>query len=79
MNLKEAYNALGEVPTPKQAFIKEIASVAMVSEATALQWLSGTTRPAKVRLKLLADHYECKPEELGLIDDKEVKGGTNDL
>lgn len=79
MNLKEAYNALGEVPTPKQAFIKEIARIAMVSEATALQWLSGTTRPAKVRLKLLADHYECKPEELGLIDNTNEKGGTNDL
>ena len=66
MNIRHAYNALGEVPTPKQAFVKEIAGVAMVSEDTVRRWILGIDNPAPVRLMLLAKHFNCEVEELGL-------------
>lgn len=67
MNIVKEYNKLDTAPTPKQAFIREIAEVALVSEKTAQQWLvpSGA-KPGRKALELLARHYGCTIKELGL-------------
>lgn len=66
MNIREHYKKLESVPTPKQAFLREVAEVAMVSDATVLAWISGDRNPSNARLKLLSDHYNCDPDELGI-------------
>lgn len=73
MNIRKSYRQLEGVPTPKQAFLREVAEVAMVSESTVLQWITGDRNPSNARLKLLADHYQCTPEELGITDEKTEK------
>lgn len=71
MNLKEAYNALTGVPTPKQAFLREIAEIAMVTDTTVMQWIIGAVRPGRKALQLLANHYQCSVEELGLLPEED--------
>ena len=74
MNIRTEYNKLDGVPTPKQAFLREIAEIALVSEATVQQWLAPSgARPGRKSLELLARHFGCTVEDLGLTtkDDEE--------
>lgn len=76
MNIREAYNNLDGVPTPKQAFLKQIADIALVSETTVLQWLTPRgAKPGRKALELLARHFGCSVEDLGLSKDNNDDDG----
>lgn len=64
MSLKELYEQARKNPTPGVAFIQEVMSVTKKSEITVRRWISGEVVPDALTRTVLAQHFNCRPEEL---------------
>lgn len=53
-----------EKPTPRQAFISEVALVTKKSENTVKQWGNGIQTPDELTRNVLAAHFGCDPDSL---------------
>lgn len=61
---KDYYLAEGKKPTPRQAFIAEIARITKKSETTVKQWVNGIQTPDALTRHVIANRLKCDPETL---------------
>lgn len=54
LSFKDCYDALDEVPTPKQEFVRRIANATERSEQTVYNWLRGVFKPDKLCKKAIS-------------------------
>lgn len=54
LSFKDRYEALDEVPTPKQEFVRRIANATERSEQTVYNWLRGVFKPDKLCKKAIS-------------------------
>lgn len=64
MTLKELYEQARKEPTPGVAFIQEVMKVTKKSEITVRRWISGEVIPDALTRTVLAQHFNCKPEDI---------------
>ena len=64
MTFNDFYQQAKNEPTAAQKFIAEIAELTNRSEITVRKWLSGENVPDDETKKLLAEHFNVKPQEL---------------
>lgn len=63
-NLKEIYNSVPKVITPKKAFRMDLCNLTGKREQTIKGWLSGTQVPKRHHVELLAEHFGVDPDTL---------------
>lgn len=64
MTFLDLYRMEGEKPTPRQAFIAEVARVTKKAETTVKQWVRGMVVPDELTIDTLAKHFNCDPDSL---------------
>ncbi len=64
MTLKEMYDEARKSPTPGLAFIREVMTVTQKTEITVRRWISGEVVPDALTRSVLAQHFNCKSEDL---------------
>lgn len=64
LSFKDRYEALDEVPTPKQDFVRRIASATERSEQTVYNWLRGVFKPDRLCKKAIAAELQTPVEIL---------------
>lgn len=64
MSFKDLYNKEGAKPTPRQAFITEVARITKKAETTVKQWINGIQTPDALTIDTIAKHFDCDPETL---------------
>lgn len=60
----DLYRKEGEKPTPRQAFVTEVAKVTKKAETTVRQWINGFTVPDALTVDVIARHFDCDPSVL---------------
>jgi hypothetical protein len=61
---KDRYNDEKNKNTPAQDFVENIARMTHRSKTTVKMWLTGVQRPDDLVKTILANHFNCKPDEL---------------
>jgi transcriptional regulator with XRE-family HTH domain len=64
MALKEYYEKIGELPTPKKEFREKVAESCGVTEMTVFRWISGKIIPEKLTREKLSEITGLSVEEL---------------
>lgn len=60
----DLYLKEGEKPTPRQAFITEVARITKKSPITIKNWISGRQIPDALTVEVIAKHFDCEPAAL---------------
>lgn len=64
ISFSDLYKYESEKPTPRQAFVAEVARITAKAEATVKQWANGIQVPDKLSIQTIANHFGCDPETL---------------
>ena len=64
LSFREMVEHEGRKPTPRQAFLDEIARMTGVSSNTVKQWAAGTQGPNPTAMMILSAHFGAEPGEL---------------
>ena len=64
MTFLHLYLKEGEKPTPRQAFITEVAKVTKKSPITIKNWINGRQVPDALTIEVIAKHFDCDPMTL---------------
>lgn len=64
MTFLDLYRKEGEKPTPRQAFITEVARVTKKSTLTIKNWINGRQVPDALTVDVIAKHFDCDPSSL---------------
>lgn len=60
----DLYLKEGKKPTPRQAFIADVAKVTKKSQITIKNWINGRQVPDALTVDVIAKHFNCDPSAL---------------
>lgn len=64
MTFKEIYESLETPPSPKDEWVKRMASITLASEFSVKMWISGRNEPSALAKKILSEELGRPVEEL---------------
>jgi hypothetical protein len=64
MTFKEIYESLETPPSPKEEWVKRMASITLASEFSVKMWISGRNEPSALAKKILSEELGRPVEEL---------------
>ena len=64
MTFMELYQKEGEKPTPRQAFVADVARITKKAETTVKQWINGFQVPDALTIDVIAKRFDCDPSTL---------------